>query len=471
MRKFERDFIFNAIVQEKQNKKFFNFFVKVFKEFDFIPQRICEVGVGGGELARLVMKYLQNHYAGSGEGLVFYFIDNNEEFVREGEKIGGIGICKDFLEVNEEDFVKGRPEVIYSSNTFHWFPFNVKDNRWLKAVEKVYGLLEEGGFFILHQGLKWSYIFLYELGNELFEKLYRVRVDRRKYLFYPSYRELKFLLEDVGFRVISGKEFYETDFAGTANYNIDELIRSFSVAGLNVFLWELEDEEEKKRFRRLFQEYCKMYEPPLLSHRVFIVLRKPIQGYRVEIKKRGSLLSFEVREIKKFLEKVADEFVPSLRVRAPDDRNFSKASNVTGDNVDEYLNGLLREGYSFLLLRGKRGELIGFLSFRVKESEVRKGEKVIYVSTIAIEKKFRGLGLSKVLYEFLFKVRRSLFSEEGVVGVETRTWSTNERIKKVLDDLGFKVIKKIENHRGEGVDTEYYGFYDNGKIIEEVKKL
>ena len=55
MRKFERDFIFNAIVQEKQNKKFFNFFVKVFKEFDFIPQRICEVGVGGGELARLVI--------------------------------------------------------------------------------------------------------------------------------------------------------------------------------------------------------------------------------------------------------------------------------------------------------------------------------------------------------------------------------------------------------------------------------
>lgn len=40
--------------------------------------------------------------------------------------------------------------------------------------------------------------------------------------------------------------------------------------------------------------------------------------------------------------------------------------------------------------------------------------------------------------------------------VTTRTWSTNHSHIHVLMKLGFELVKKIDNSRGEGVDTVYY---------------
>lgn len=458
-RKFSKEYFFNAIVQEKQNKKFFNFLVSVINEYQFPIRRICEVGVGNCELARWVSKYF---FLKNGEIEAFYLIDNNEDFVNIGKSLRGINICKNFLNVEEGDFVEGKPDLIYSTNTFHWFPFNEKDDAWIKAVEKVYNFLEEGGFFILHQGLRWSYIFLYELTNELFEKLYGMYVDKRKYLFYPHYKELTYLLKEAGFRIVSGKEFFETDLTGTASYDIEELLRSFLVAGLNVFLWELEDKEERENFKKLFYEYCKLYEPPLLAHRAFVAMRKPLENYQVIQKKRGSLLSFEVKEIEEFLAEVADDFVPSLRVRSPNDKVFD---NVDKGGVSYYLEGLIKGGNDFILLKEKKeGKLIGLLSYRVMKSLIRSKERVIYVPIIAVRRQYRGLGLSKVLYNFLFKISREILKEDKEVkGIETRTWHTNEKIKKVLESLGFELVAKLENHRGEGIDTEYY-FLDRKKL-------
>jgi hypothetical protein len=39
----------------------------------------------------------------------------------------------------------------------------------------------------------------------------------------------------------------------------------------------------------------------------------------------------------------------------------------------------------------------------------------------------------------------------------TRTWSTNASHLDLLDELGFDLIKRVEDDRGDGIDTVYYG--------------
>ena len=39
----------------------------------------------------------------------------------------------------------------------------------------------------------------------------------------------------------------------------------------------------------------------------------------------------------------------------------------------------------------------------------------------------------------------------------TRTWSGNLQHIRILESLGFKLLKTIKNHRGKGIDTLYFG--------------
>ena len=41
--------------------------------------------------------------------------------------------------------------------------------------------------------------------------------------------------------------------------------------------------------------------------------------------------------------------------------------------------------------------------------------------------------------------------------VTTRTWDSNDRHLDLLSDLGFELLTRIEDDRGEGIDTVYYG--------------
>jgi len=48
------------------------------------------------------------------------------------------------------------------------------------------------------------------------------------------------------------------------------------------------------------------------------------------------------------------------------------------------------------------------------------------------------------------------FKNAKISVIETRTWSTNQASKTLFKKAGFSNTLVLQNHRGEGIDTEYY---------------
>jgi ribosomal protein S18 acetylase RimI-like enzyme len=454
--RFERDYFYHSVVQTKQNQKFLRFLFSVLKDYDFNPQTVAEFGPGDCELVKKMQRvyFLKK----------VYLIDNNLEFIELGQKgvLNSVGIVKDFRDVKRTDFEEPL-DLVVSSNSFHWIPYNLfeKRNFWVELMHEIYDSLDVGGFLVFHHGLRWSYFPLYDIANELFQIRYGRKVDIFKYLFYPSSFELQSILESIGFRFVSQKVFYETDIVSSENngleYSREDLYRSFAVAGLNAFLWEIENEKEREKFREDFLILCRIYQPPIFAHRGFFAFRKPFgDDLKIKEKRGDELSSKEIEEVKSILEEVADEFVPSLRVRSPDDKNFNNFNNSSSfkGGGDRYLYDLLSK-YVFLMADYK-GEIIGFLTYRVKEAVSIPQSRAMYVSTIAVRKRYRKMGAAERFYDYLFEIGRKFYDKLEIDVIETRTWHANEFAINLLKKKGFQKSLVLKDHREKGIDTEYY---------------
>jgi len=75
---------------------------------------------------------------------------------------------------------------VVSSSVFHWLG---KD--WHKGVQKVWEMLEEGGWFFLHQGGRWTYYFLYDLAERIYTEMTGEVLKHTEVLFYPTLKEFK----------------------------------------------------------------------------------------------------------------------------------------------------------------------------------------------------------------------------------------------------------------------------------------
>ncbi|MFN4245725.1 MAG: GNAT family N-acetyltransferase [Brevinematia bacterium] len=446
---FSKDYILHSVVQYKQNKNFVKYIYQKLKDFDFIPTVVAEFGVGDGTLATKLFN--------SFKPKTFYIVDLSKDFLKNVEKNipQAITINKDFLEIDTFDF-KQAPEIVVSSNSLHWLPLTPQKNEWVRAIEKIYEILSEGGFLFVHCGLKWTYFALYDLANELFEKSYKRRVDLSEYLYYPPAKEIIQNFEKIGFRIIHYKDFYEIENF-TASYTKEELYKSFSVSGLNVFLAEIQDLKEKEVFKESFLKACYFYEPITFSHRGFFSLRKPYSAnvdFTYKLISPGSASNREKELIAEFLSKVSDDFYPPLTTRSPDDNKFSC-------NIDSsiYITSLLRDYWILFAQFGdKPNEIAALLAFTVKTPfSIPSTSKCIYISTLAVARKYRNAGIGTRLYKyFLEEIFPKHFKHQGISNIETRTWSTNIASKRLLENLGFIKTKEILHHRGEGIHTEYY---------------
>jgi len=74
----------------------------------------------------------------------------------------------------------------------------------------------------------------------------------------------------------------------------------------------------------------------------------------------------------------------------------------------------------------------------------------IYLSTLILSTESRGKGVTKKLYAHLFN---ELYPDKSIF---TRTWSTNLAHIKILDYFSFEEIARLENDRGNGIDTVYF---------------
>ncbi len=99
------------------------------------------------------------------------------------------------------------------------------------------------------------------------------------------------------------------------------------------------------------------------------------------------------------------------------------------------------------LIAVEDGHAAGIMSYRYGMEGY--GEDCAYISTIIVNKNYRGKGITVKLYH-------TLFEKEPGRKVVTRTWSSNYAHLHLLKKLGFVLTERLKDHRGSGIDTVYY---------------
>lgn len=147
--------------------------------------------------------------------------------------------------------------------------------------------------------------------------------------------------------------------------------------------------------------------------------------------------------------KLADkEFVPALSARKDTTQQNLVDGEASQEGPTSYYTQMLSQSF---VLYVEDGKVLGFLSF-IPDRELEVGDHLItcdYISTIVVSQEYRNRGITRRMYETLFKER----SKKTYV---TRTWSGNDAHLHLLEDMGFQLIWNIENDRGPGIDTVYY---------------
>lgn len=157
-------------------------------------------------------------------------------------------------------------------------------------------------------------------------------------------------------------------------------------------------------------------------------------------------------DIRTLLELADDEFHPPLSGREGTTQT-SGLDSRQNDALDDYHEDVLSQ---LLVLAIDGDDLAGFLSFRHGYEADALGDFVPanYVSTIIVHPDERRQGHGRSMYE---KLLTDIPDRVRDPYVTTRTWSTNHSHLSLLDELGFRTITTIEDDRGDGIDTVYYG--------------
>lgn len=152
------------------------------------------------------------------------------------------------------------------------------------------------------------------------------------------------------------------------------------------------------------------------------------------------------------------EFVPPLSYRRDTtQKNLNSALEQEELPYAYYEKVILQSN----ILAVEEGNVVGFMSF--EEESIQKIKQTtyhtIYLSTLIVQKESRRKGLANLLY-------KELLGRFPGKNITTRTWSTNAAHINLLGKLGFRVLVRIENDRGRGIDTIYFG-----RIIDEEEKI
>ena len=148
-----------------------------------------------------------------------------------------------------------------------------------------------------------------------------------------------------------------------------------------------------------------------------------------------------------------NDFVPPMSKRfSPFQSELGHSENESESGILHYHSAMMNESVICIV---ENGTLLGFVTYvenYINQTVITdKDLPNIYVCTLIVNPSARGRGLTMVMYDHLFYEKytdRNLF---------TRTWSTNRAHISILKKYGFHEIHRIENDRGEGIDTVYFG--------------
>lgn len=144
-----------------------------------------------------------------------------------------------------------------------------------------------------------------------------------------------------------------------------------------------------------------------------------------------------------------NDFVPPLSSRNSTTQNMLGSSDANSAIPYAYFGNIRRQP-AFVMM--ERGRVIGFLSFLEDYVSPKIPPELtpnVYVTTVIVHPRYRNRGIAHQLYH-------ALFSRYAGYHIFTRTWSTNHAHTKILLSRGFHEHCRIENDRGEGIDTVYY---------------
>ncbi len=163
---------------------------------------------------------------------------------------------------------------------------------------------------------------------------------------------------------------------------------------------------------------------------------------------KSALDSGFVPELRELLIQADREFVPPLSQRCSTTQSVL-AGEASGNGIDAYFDEMQHQP---VILALENGVAAGFMAFKQDYlcEQIRQTPN-LYVSTAVVAPQFRGRGLMTAFY-------KTVMDQFPGVPVFTRTWSSNGSHLHVLEKLGFREVARLKNHRGEGLDTVYFGW-------------
>lgn len=170
-------------------------------------------------------------------------------------------------------------------------------------------------------------------------------------------------------------------------------------------------------------------------------------------------------QIKELVRLCDNEFLPPLSYRDSSIQQNFNIETVSGANtsIDSYFKAISTQSF---ILAVKENKVVGFMTFKHNYQNSIIGEEYqpnIYITTIITHPDFRNSGIATQFYNRLIKKYKSRL-------IFTRTWSTNRNHIAVLNGKGFHEFARIDDDRGENIDTVYFCREISNKTVFEIIK-
>ena len=110
----------------------------------------------------------------------------------------------------------------------------------------------------------------------------------------------------------------------------------------------------------------------------------------------------------------------------------------------------------FILAFDDAGKMTGYMTFKKDYicDALQNFGKSLYITTICVKKDCRRQHVMNSLYECMETEAAKICS---CPRISTRTWSENEAHMRGMEQRGYDLLCRLENDRGPGIDTVYYG--------------